>query len=382
MNSNVPSARCPRSILLGSCIAAAVVLHGTTASAEIAAGEALVLFDFSRGTANLAPAGGELVLRHGLRLDGNQCLEFTTPRQEAEVDRPGMVAVSRRLREVDALSVGGWFQCRRVAQQMIVGRGEMEIGPLGERFFRPSDRFINFCLGTDERAMLMGTINGNGSMPFPHVTVNDIPIMSWQQLVVVKTPNGYHHFYQNGSLIHPDKQAISAPSRQPWQESDAGAHQPIRLRMPAGGLIGEAWVFGRALSAEEVATDYRTKKSRYQPAPPGKRVLLREIHGRPPAGISFNRDKALKGMMALFGPFPKERVALDPRDISQEDCGSYLRRKVSLQVQPNDRMPAYLLIPKRNKGPLPGVICFYGTTGGAGKLTTVGLSGRRPGKYG
>src|SRR5207248_2681560 len=58
---------------------------------------------------------------------------------------------------------------------------------------------------------------------------------------------------------------------------------------------------------------------------------------------------------------------------------SYVRRKVSLQVQPGDRMPAYLLIPKNLKGREPAVVCFYGTTAGAGKDTTVGLSGAKPG---
>jgi len=226
----------------------------------------------------------------------------------------------------------------------------------------------------------MGTINGNGSMPFVHVTVNDIPILTWQQLAVVKTGEGYHHFYQNGAPVHTDREACRAPSRQPWQETDEGARQPIRLRVPSGGLLGEVWVIGRALSPQEVAADYQAMKNRYKPAPPGKVVPLRDIHAHPPAVNAFVREKALENMMKLFGPFPNERVPLDPRTISEEDCGSYLRRKVSLAVQPGDRMPAYLLIPKKRPGRAPAVICFYGTTGGAGKLTTVGLSGARPGE--
>src|SRR5688572_8089342 len=39
-------------------------------------------------------------------------------------------------------------------------------------------------------------------------------------------------------------------------------------------------------------------------------------------------------------------------------------------------MPAYLLVPKKLRGRGPAIICFYGTTSGAGKETTVGLSGR------
>src|SRR5204862_1598443 len=39
----------------------------------------------------------------------------------------------------------------------------------------------------------------------------------------------------------------------------------------------------------------------------------------------------------------------------------------------------WLLVPKNVKGRVPAIICFYGTTGGAGKDTTVGLSGPAPG---
>ena len=42
-------------------------------------------------------------------------------------------------------------------------------------------------------------------------------------------------------------------------------------------------------------------------------------------------------------------------------------------------MPAWLLVPKKLKGRRPTIICFYGTTSGAGKDTTVGLSGRASG---
>jgi dienelactone hydrolase len=71
----------------------------------------------------------------------------------------------------------------------------------------------------------------------------------------------------------------------------------------------------------------------------------------------------------------------------EEDCGNYLRRKVSFAVQPARsgeplcvwRMPGYLLIPKAPQGRVPAIICMYGTTAGAGKDTTVGLSGRERG---
>jgi Prolyl oligopeptidase family len=71
---------------------------------------------------------------------------------------------------------------------------------------------------------------------------------------------------------------------------------------------------------------------------------------------------------------------LEPKVSSEVETPTYTRRKVTLRVQPGDLMYAWLLVPKK---PLaaraPAVICVYGTTSGAGKDTTVGLSGPRPG---
>ena len=44
--------------------------------------------------------------------------------------------------------------------------------------------------------------------------------------------------------------------------------------------------------------------------------------------------------MPIVAWVSKETVPLDPKVISEEDCGTYVRRKVSIQVQPDDRMPA------------------------------------------
>ncbi len=362
----------------------ALLLTTLTAHAQVTPDDALVHFDFTRGRTNLSEPGGDVELAHGLSINSEGRLEFTTALQSAQLDRAGMRRVSERLREVSALSVGGWFFCRHVGEQVLFGRSELESAPLGERLFRPSEHHVNFCLGTDAHGFLMGTINGNGAMPFPHVTISDVSILTWQQLVVVKDPGGHHHFYRNGALVHDDRQAFSSPSRQPWRETGAGAGVPIYLRMPGGGLVGEAWIVPRALAPDEIVADYTAKRARYQPAPPARAVALRDVHPQPPAdGRTFDRDRVRKAVLELLGAFPASAPPLDPQTVGEEDCGDYVRRKVSLQVQPGDGMPAYLLIPKTvleaNAARVPAVICFYGTTGGAGKLTTAGLSGRRPG---
>lgn len=311
-------------------------------------------------------------------------LEFTAPLQYAEM------SLDESLDRVDALTVGGWFFPRRSGEQYFIFRGTPETGSLGERFFRRSGRFVDFVLGTDQHGFLLGTINGNGIMPFPQVTVNDVAFDSWSQLVVTKDATAHHRFYINGALVHTDEHATAAGKLWPFEDHPEGrTNEPVRLMMPLGGLIGEAWVVTRALSDGEVAADFEAKRNRYFPALPVAPVALRamEEHPRPDfwsvpptkKNWSKQRERIAVAAMHVLGAPSARTVPLDPRVISEEDRGRYLRRKISIQVQPNDRMPAYLLIPKNRHGRLPAVICFYGTTGGAGKETTVGLSGGRPG---
>jgi hypothetical protein len=267
-----------------------------------------------------------------------------------------------------------------VGEQLFLTRGDIQIGPLGERFFRPSERLINFCIGTDQHGFFMGTINGNGRMPFVHVTVNDVPIQTWQHLVVVKDAEGFHHFYQNGTLVHTDRQATAAPSRQVWRETNEATNEPVRLQMPLGGQVGEAWIIGRALTSDEITTHCRATRHRYLPSASAAPIQLREMHQYPdPDARPFNAERMRSEAMKLLGPFPEDILPLSAAVHAEEDCGSYWRRKVSFQVGPQDTMPCWLLVPKRQARPTPAIICFYGTTSGAGKDVTVGLSGRAPG---
>ena len=57
----------------------------------------------------------------------------------------------------------------------------------------------------------MGTINGNGSMPFPHVALIEPVINAWHQLVVTKTADGFQKFHHNGVLVHSDHASAWAP---------------------------------------------------------------------------------------------------------------------------------------------------------------------------
>ncbi len=252
-----------------------------------------------------------------------------------------------------------------------------------------NDDYVTLCLGTDQHGLLFGTINGNGTMPFPYVTLSEVYINAWNQLVVVKDAHGHHKFYKNGELVHCDHDRVASGYVRPFREAAEAAKEPIRLSMPMGGMIAEAWIFPRELTPDEISADYAAKKDRYNAAPPEPPVLLREMDSHPAANrwreqtTQHNwpelRRRLLDEVMRQLGAFPGQKVPLDPKIVSEVDCGSYIRRKVSIAVQPDDRMPAYLLIPKDIKGRVPAVICMYGTTSGAGKDNTVGISGRAPG---
>jgi len=380
------------SVTMGTRIAVIFVfgaLAAGLAQAEIAPSAAVVYFDFGKGTGDLAKPG------RGLRLNGAKwgqtgdpmqkqlgvTLQFSNPAQFAEME------FSRSLDGIEAMTVGGWFYCKRVGEQYLFSRGLPEIEVGGERRFRRKEDWVNFVLGTDQRGFFLGTINGNGGSVDPRVTVNELPIETWNQLVVVKTADGYQKFYQNGTLIHTDRNANLAPRK--WPFHDLAPGEPLRLSMPAGGYMGEVWIFAREIGRDEIRQDYLAKKDHYKPAFPGEPVLLRTMDERHAAGLwkepidlqhwPQTCKRIMAGVSKIFGEAPSEKVPLAPKVISDEDMGTYIRRKVSIQVQDGDRMPMYLLIPKNRRGPVPAIICFYGTTGGAGKETTVGLSGGRPG---
>lgn len=300
------------------------------------------------------------------------------------------VPLRHKLDGIKAMTVGGWFYLRRFGEQYLFFRGVPEVGPQGERLFRRQEQWVNFVLGTDQHGFLLGTINGSGTMPFPLVSLHEVPIDSWSQLVVVKCADGTQRLYANGTLVHTDRD--SAWSGKVWPFTDTNDGEPVRLAVPLGGKIGEAWAWPRELSAEEIKKDFETRRERYRPALPVTPVGLREMdahastelwdrRGGPVTKQSWpaHRQRIRKAVDTILGPMPREKVPLDAKVLGEEDCGPYVRRKVSLVVQPGDRMPAYLLIPKGRKGRGPAILCFYGTTSGAGKETTVGSSGGKPG---
>jgi hypothetical protein len=359
---------------------------------SLATGIALGFTSLAR--AAIGPAGAVFFLDHNrlqdAALTGNvrvstntfgRALEFVSPTQHVEV------RFTNGLNGTSNVSVGGWFFPRRSGEQYFLTRGVPDVGANGERFFRRQSDWVNFVLGTDPRGFLLGTINGNSIMPFPLVTVEELTINRWHQLVVTKTADGVHHFYHNGAFIWTDRNANAAGKAWPFVDTAPG--EPLRLAMPLGGLIAEAWVFSRALSADEIAADFFAKRSRYSPALTPVPVALRDMNAHFNAGLwksaptreawPSTRREIERHAREILGHGDVKPVPLDARREPEVDCGAYTRQKVSFNVHAGDRIIAWLLVPRKIRGRVPAIICFYGTTSGAGKDVTVGLSGRSPG---
>lgn len=101
---------------------------------------------------------------------------------------------------------------------------------------------------------------------------------------------------------------------------------------------------------------------------------------------STRRAEILVGMHKVMGPTPNEkrRVPLDVRVEEEVDVGTYVRRLITFQSEPDSRTPAYLCIPKsvlRGERRAPSVLCLHPTDNQVGHKVVVGLGGREGRQY-
>lgn len=107
---------------------------------------------------------------------------------------------------------------------------------------------------------------------------------------------------------------------------------------------------------------------------------------RTPADWEKRREEIVRGMETVMGRFPgnDRRVALDVKIEDEADAGSYIRRLITYQSEPNSRTPAYLCIPKdvlAGKRKAAGVLCLHPTDNTVGHKVVVGLGGRAGRQY-
>lgn len=94
-----------------------------------------------------------------------------------------------------------------------------------------------------------------------------------------------------------------------------------------------------------------------------------------------------EGLKTIMGPLPgdEKRVSLQMDVESEIDCGSYVRRRILYSSEPNNRTPAFLLIPKvafEEGAQIPAVLALHSTHWKLGSRVVVGLGGKYGRNYG
>jgi dienelactone hydrolase len=84
----------------------------------------------------------------------------------------------------------------------------------------------------------------------------------------------------------------------------------------------------------------------------------------------------IEQILNLLGPFP-EKSELNPVVIEQIDCGKYVREKVEYNTEANDRISAYVCVPKNLVNKAPAIFCHHQHNGEylLGKSEVVGRAG-------
>jgi mannose/cellobiose epimerase-like protein (N-acyl-D-glucosamine 2-epimerase family)/dienelactone hydrolase len=86
------------------------------------------------------------------------------------------------------------------------------------------------------------------------------------------------------------------------------------------------------------------------------------------------RERVQQKMQLVMGAFPETvRVPLDVEIVEEVREPGYTRKKLLFTSEPDDRVPAYLLVPESGKRPFAAVVCLH-PTHPAGKGVPTGLA--------
>lgn len=88
------------------------------------------------------------------------------------------------------------------------------------------------------------------------------------------------------------------------------------------------------------------------------------------------RQHILANLQLVMGPLPAadRKVPLDVQVTEEVEVGGVIRKKITFAVEKDDRVTAYLLMPKEVKGKVPGILCLHQTTR-IGKGEPAGVGG-------
>lgn len=94
------------------------------------------------------------------------------------------------------------------------------------------------------------------------------------------------------------------------------------------------------------------------------------------------RGHILQAMQQVMGPWAglNNRAAMRSERIERVETTYYVQEKWKLEVEPNDWLPCYLLLPKKVTRPTPAMLCLHQTNKPLGKKSVVGL-GDKPDQH-
>jgi hypothetical protein len=110
------------------------------------------------------------------------------------------------------------------------------------------------------------------------------------------------------------------------------------------------------------------------------------VQGRNKRDWEKRHAEILGSMQDVMGRLPgkEKRCALDVQIVEEVDCGSYIRKSITYQSEPNSRVPAYLLVPKKalkKNAKVRAVLCLHPTDMRLGNKVVVGLGGKENRNY-
>ncbi len=84
---------------------------------------------------------------------------------------------------------------------------------------------------------------------------------------------------------------------------------------------------------------------------------------RTAADWARRRAHILAAMQEVMGPLPDDsrRVPLDVQVNEEVQAPGYVRKKLTFAAEKDDRVPAYLFVPRERKGKVPAVLCLHQT---------------------
>ncbi|MEZ6140326.1 MAG: prolyl oligopeptidase family serine peptidase [Zavarzinella sp.] len=102
-----------------------------------------------------------------------------------------------------------------------------------------------------------------------------------------------------------------------------------------------------------------------------------------PATWAKRKAHILTQMQVVMGKLPDlpEHRPFRVTEKSQNDCGKYIQKHLTIEINPGEQLPVYLLLPKVQQKQFPAMLCLHPTSKPDGKKIPAGLSGKSDRHY-